>query len=118
MRLLNARTRQLESFNDERKIPEYAILSHTWGKDEVTFRDFAELSPEQLILKEGYDKVAKCCAKSLEYDGLEWVWMDTVMLLDWIGAGSETQSNPIQSSDTSLFGQAIAWLGLVLEQKG
>src|SRR6266480_5151756 len=77
MRLLNARTRQLESFNDERKIPEYAILSHTWGKDEVTFRDFAELSPEQLILKEGYDKVAKCCAKSLEYDGLEWVWMDT-----------------------------------------
>jgi hypothetical protein len=76
MRLLNARTIQLESFNDERKIPEYAILSHTWGEDEVTFRDLAELSPEQRILKEGYDKIEKCCTKSLEW-GLEWIWMDT-----------------------------------------
>ena len=76
MRLLNARTFQLESFNDERKIPEYAILSHTWGEYEVTFRDLAELSLEQLSLKEGYDKVEKSCTKSLEL-GLEWVWMDT-----------------------------------------
>src|SRR5579871_6227094 len=76
MRLLNARTFQLQSFNNESKIPEYAILSHTWGEDEVTFRDLKELSPEQLILKDGYDKVKKCCTKSLEW-GLEWVWMDT-----------------------------------------
>ncbi len=76
MRLLNAKNFTLTNFNDERIVPEYAILSHTWGDDEVTFRDLAELSREQLALKKGYQKVEKCCAKALAW-GLEWVWMDT-----------------------------------------
>jgi hypothetical protein len=76
MRLLNTKNFQLTTFNDEKIIPEYAILSHTWGENEVTFRDLAELSPKQLTLKRGYDKVEKCCTKALEW-GLEWVWMDT-----------------------------------------
>jgi hypothetical protein len=76
MRLLNAKDFTLTYFNDERTFPEYAILSHTWGDDEVTFRDLAELSREQLLLKRAYEKVEKCCTKALEC-GLEWVWMDT-----------------------------------------
>jgi hypothetical protein len=40
MRLLNARTLQLEEFfNNPRGIPDYAILSHTWGAEEVTLED-------------------------------------------------------------------------------
>jgi hypothetical protein len=38
MRLLNVETLKLEPFYD-RDIPPYAILSHTWGDDEVTFSE-------------------------------------------------------------------------------
>lgn len=76
MRLLNAKDLTLATFSDESTIPEYAILSHTWGDDEVTFKDLAELSYEQLVLKKAYTKVRECCAKALEW-GLEWVWIDT-----------------------------------------
>lgn len=76
MRLLNAKDFTLASFSDEHNIPEYAILSHTWGDDEVTFRDLAELTHEQLVLKKAYTKVRQCCAKAFEW-GLEWVWIDT-----------------------------------------
>src|SRR5271156_2671123 len=37
MRLLNVKTRKSEEFFDN--IPPYAILSHRWGDDEVTFQD-------------------------------------------------------------------------------
>jgi uncharacterized protein YerC len=76
MRLLNAKTFTRADFNNESTIPDYAILSHTWGDDEVTFRDLAELPHEQLVLKRAWEKVEKCCAKALEWD-LEWVWIDT-----------------------------------------
>jgi len=33
-------------FNNKSTIPDYAILSYTWGDDEVTFRDLAKLSRE------------------------------------------------------------------------
>jgi hypothetical protein len=38
MRLLNAYTLEIEHFL-QREVPEYVILSHTWGKDEVTLQD-------------------------------------------------------------------------------
>ena len=38
MRLINTETLELESFNQD--IPEYVILSHTWGTAEVSFSDF------------------------------------------------------------------------------
>jgi hypothetical protein len=76
MRLLNAKDFTLRYFNNERAVPEYAILSHTWTDDEVTFRDLAELSREQLIRKRAYQKIENCCTMAIEW-GLEWVWMDT-----------------------------------------
>ncbi|KAK1453902.1 HET domain-containing protein [Colletotrichum melonis] len=42
MRLINVNTLQLEEFFDD-EIPLYTILSHTWGKDEVTFQDLCWL---------------------------------------------------------------------------
>jgi hypothetical protein len=75
MRLLNANTRQLEQFVDEKTTPKYAILSHTWGKlaDEVTLQ---ELSDPNVVMKAGYQKIDHCC-KQAWVDGLEWVWIDT-----------------------------------------
>jgi hypothetical protein len=42
MRLLHAQKINLTSF-EENAIPPYAILSHTWGADEVSFQDIHDL---------------------------------------------------------------------------
>ena len=40
MRLINTRTLQIQTF--EISPPPYAILSHTWGLEEVTFEGFQD----------------------------------------------------------------------------
>lgn len=71
MRLLNANTLQLVEFVSD--IPPYAILSHTWGPEEVTFQDMQ--SPER-DRKKGFAKVVGCCRQA-RLDTIEWVWIDT-----------------------------------------
>jgi len=58
-------------------IPAYAILSHTWGRDdeEVTFKDIQD-GPEQAKSKAGYRKI-EFCGKQTASDGLEYFWVDT-----------------------------------------
>ncbi|KAI1122718.1 HET-domain-containing protein [Nemania abortiva] len=72
MRLLNAQSKRLCEFVSS-DIPKYAILSHTWEKDEVAFRDLKK--PDHKT-KDGYKKIEYCCQQA-EADGLEWVWIDT-----------------------------------------
>jgi hypothetical protein len=57
------------------RAPPYAILSHTWGEDEVTCREINtwELKRKK---KEGYFKIKNCCEQAI-LDGLDWVWVDT-----------------------------------------
>lgn len=43
MRLIDVRTLELQWFNDN-AIPKYAILSHTWGPDEVNYQEFVWIS--------------------------------------------------------------------------
>jgi hypothetical protein len=76
MRLLNANTFTTIDFINEDIAPDYAILSYTWGDDEVTFKDLAKLSREQLVSKRAWEKVEKCYTKAMDW-GLEWVWIDT-----------------------------------------
>jgi hypothetical protein len=58
-----------------KNIPQYAILSHTWGADheEVTFRDLTEGTGKN---KAGYCKLA-FCGKQAAKDGLQFFWVDT-----------------------------------------
>ncbi|GKZ77709.1 hypothetical protein AnigIFM56816_000490 [Aspergillus niger] len=72
MRLLNAKTLKLEEFIGQ-NIPEYAILSHTWGKDEVSFQD---MQAPTVTEKRGYAKIEYSCERALQ-DGLSYVWVDT-----------------------------------------
>jgi hypothetical protein len=51
----------------------YAILSHTWGTEEVSFADHIR---RQNLSKGGYDKIRSCC-KLAESEGLQYVWIDT-----------------------------------------
>ncbi|KAH6635980.1 heterokaryon incompatibility protein-domain-containing protein [Chaetomium tenue] len=76
MRLLNVRTRDIGQFLSDLDIQPYAILSHTWAEDEVTFEDFQSLSKEALAKKKGYAKIEYCCLQAIA-DGYDWVWIDT-----------------------------------------
>lgn len=71
MRLLNTDTLKLEFFLED--IPPYVILSHTWGKEEVTFDDIDKLYAKEMT---GYYKIEQCCRQAA-LDGFEWVWIDT-----------------------------------------
>lgn len=72
MRLLNARTLKFQEFFDS-DIPRYAILSHRWGSDEVTFKDFKRISQRG---RASFTKIEFCCKQAL-HDHYEWVWVDT-----------------------------------------
>ncbi|KAI1367501.1 HET-domain-containing protein [Xylaria arbuscula] len=72
MRLLNVRTRELKEFFGH-KTPKYAILSHTWEEEEVTFED---LKHPQHQTKTGYYKIDQTC-KIAAREGFDWVWVDT-----------------------------------------
>src|ERR1700733_1236191 len=75
MRLLNVRTKLLSSFLDK-DVPSYAILSHTWNKEEILFQHLGpEGSPQPTNLV-GWQKIIGCCRTAAEYN-VEWVWIDT-----------------------------------------
>lgn len=77
MRLLETQAdgsfRFVERFG--RQIPRYAILSHTWGRDEdeVTYKDIVDGVGKQ---KAGYGKIV-FCSKQAIHDGLHYIWIDT-----------------------------------------
>jgi hypothetical protein len=68
MRLLNVDSMVIHDFN-ESELPPYAILSHTWGKEEVGFQDMVEGKASGL---RGYKKIKGCCAQAA-FDGFEYV---------------------------------------------
>ena len=73
MRLINTTTLELEEYHGEP--PEYAILSHTWGNEEVTFQDWQE-NFERAKQKEGFSKIHRSCAQAWK-DGYDYLWCDT-----------------------------------------
>lgn len=65
----------LVEYIDNKPIPPYAILSHTWllAKDEVTFKD---MKKGRGFEKKGYAKIT-FCAEQAQRDGLKFFWVDT-----------------------------------------
>ncbi|KAK4166819.1 NACHT domain-containing protein [Cladorrhinum sp. PSN259] len=55
------------------EIPPYAILSHTWGDEEVLYNDIADGMGKN---KAGYDKI-QFCGDQAWRDGLKYFWVDT-----------------------------------------
>ena len=75
MRLLDTSTLELHEYFDD-NIPKYAILSHTWGEEEVSFHDLQNKKPEHLDGSKGYMKIKACCALAAS-EGYKYVWIDT-----------------------------------------
>jgi hypothetical protein len=101
MRLLNARTLKFEEFFDN-AIPEFALLSHTWGAEEVSFQDALRLTsatgspvPNDLACKAGWDKIKRTCGLALR-DNLEYAWIDTCCI-------DKTSSAELSEAINSMF---------------
>ncbi|KAK4235402.1 vegetative incompatibility protein HET-E-1 [Achaetomium macrosporum] len=73
MRLLKTRDLDFEEFENDQNRPPYAILSHTWEADEVTF---AHHVSRQDPSKAGYAKIRGCC-RFAESEGFNYVWIDS-----------------------------------------
>jgi len=72
MRLLNTKTYKLTHFVGE--LPEYAILSHRWEAEEVTFEDMK--LGDNAKKKRGYTKL-KNGARLAKDQGYQYIWIDT-----------------------------------------
>ncbi|KAI2617937.1 HET-domain-containing protein [Hypomontagnella submonticulosa] len=72
MRLINCRTEKFEEF--VQNVPAYAILSHTWGEEEVSFCDMSD--PDSAKRKRGFRKISDTCQVALA-EGYDYAWVDT-----------------------------------------
>lgn len=73
MYLIETKTLRLRYFAGE--CPPYAILSHTWGPQEVTFAQFQD--PEEKRKENlGFQKVSLTC-KQARRDGFDYAWVDS-----------------------------------------
>ncbi|KAF1817413.1 HET-domain-containing protein [Eremomyces bilateralis CBS 781.70] len=106
MRLLNTETRELKGFVSG--IPRYAILSHTWGEEEVTLQrlnsaTYADWSRPQ------FSKIAMSCDLA-RGDGHQWIWIDTCRI-------DKTSSAELSEAINSMFlryhGSRICYVYLV-----
>ncbi|KAK4220849.1 ankyrin repeat-containing domain protein [Podospora fimiseda] len=76
MRLIDTSTLELVEFYKD--IPNYAILSHRWGNEEITLQDLFRIKANNKTdnNREGYVKVVKFC-RIAELHGLKYGWVDT-----------------------------------------
>ncbi|CAF9914377.1 MAG: hypothetical protein ALECFALPRED_009578 [Alectoria fallacina] len=91
MRLLDTTTIKLSEFHDA-DIPPYAILSHTWGKNESSFQDLHRVKSKG---PQGYYKIARCCALAAS-QGYKWVWIDTCCI-------DKTSSSELSEAINSMY---------------
>lgn len=73
MWLISTTEFRLESFIPP-NIPEYVILSHTWGNEEVSFAEFSDL--ERAGMKGGCAKIKMTCQLARDR-GIQYAWVDT-----------------------------------------
>ncbi|KAH8881794.1 HET-domain-containing protein, partial [Thozetella sp. PMI_491] len=91
MRLIDTSNYEIREFPDT-KLPRYAILSHTWGDEEVKFQDM--LPPRQASGR-GYDKVKGACRLALR-NGFDFLWVDSCCI-------DKTSSSELSESINSMF---------------
>jgi Heterokaryon incompatibility protein (HET) len=94
MRLINVKSYEIQEFAGYApQVPDYAILSHTWGKDEVSFQDMQDL--KKAAAKEGFKKIEYCCRQAAK-DGWQWAWVDTCCI-------DKTSSSELSEAINSMY---------------
>ncbi|KAK5742070.1 hypothetical protein LTR17_003578 [Elasticomyces elasticus] len=77
IRLLNIHTYSLVQPHAT-KLP-YAILSHRWGSDEVSYTEWEGRNHGRIRDRQGYAKIRGACEQA-KRDGLEYLWVDTICI--------------------------------------
>ena len=125
MRLLNAHTLHFESFFSDDQTPSYAILSHTWGDEEVSYQDmmyedvvenlspgfgdaslqaavtvaasiqFSKVGDTPTKQRQGYQKILKT-AQIAKEKGYDYFWIDTCCI-------DKTSSAELQEAINSMW---------------
>jgi hypothetical protein len=103
LRLLHIETLSVESHPvSGNPIPDYAILSHTWDGEEITFQDMQcgiNLGERRELLKgrkkRSFDKIIGCCELAAKH-GYEYVWIDTCCI-------DRTSSSELQEAICSMW---------------
>jgi Heterokaryon incompatibility protein (HET) len=93
MWLLDSKTLELKLYYDN-AIPHYAILSHVWGENEISFQQING-SRTEIESHAGYIKIQKCCAQAA-MDGFEHAWIDTCCI-------DKTNSAELSEAINSMF---------------
>lgn len=93
MRLINVKTMKLEKFFEAARIPPYAILSHTWGDEEVSLQRFQHESLRRR--RKGFGKIQSACQKA-RFQGLDYLWVDTCCI-------DKTSSAELSEAINSMF---------------
>ena len=76
MRLLRTRDLEFEEFLGG-QLPWYAILSHTWEQEEVSYQEMVKSRQDQRVRsKLGYMKIENCCKRAAKAN-YNYVWIDT-----------------------------------------
>ncbi|KAF9056943.1 heterokaryon incompatibility protein-domain-containing protein [Rhodocollybia butyracea] len=65
---------ELVYFADEKRIPQYVILSHVWEEEEVTFQHMQ--GPSKNKDMRGWSKIVRACEVARNEDW-EYIWIDT-----------------------------------------
>lgn len=119
MRLINVYTLDMEEYFDS-NVPDYAILSHTWGQEELSLREWTmvtqsrKLDPgwlpesvgtlshflgisslQEIEKKSGYSKIIACCEQA-KRDNLHYAWADTCCI-------DKTSSAELSEAINSMF---------------
>ncbi|KAL7943509.1 ankyrin repeat-containing domain protein [Trichoderma barbatum] len=96
MRLLHTKELDTGGFElkefGEHNVPLYAILSHTWGEEEVTFQD---MTLGRFANKKGYDKIRGCCSLA-RANGYDYAWVDTCCI-------DKTSSSELSEAINSMY---------------
>jgi len=89
MGLINVDTLQLQEFVEP---PPYAILSHTWGPEEVTFQDMFSSKREGM---RGWAKILGSYRQAI-LDDFQYAWVDTFCI-------DKTSSSELSEAINSMF---------------
>ena len=93
MRLLDTESLRLHEFAGS-DIPKNAILSHTWGADEVSFQAYSHTNVKASSIH-GYAKIFHTC-RLARAQGLRYAWMDTCCI-------DKTSSAELSEAINSMF---------------
>ena len=94
MWLINTPSLQLEYFVEgAAQVPHYAILSHRWGKDELSFQEVQTADP---IARTTKGKVWEACQQAIK-DRYEYIWIDTCCI-------DKTSTSELSEAINSMYG--------------